>query len=63
MLSSPVSAKALSRGLLDVLIGAGLIAGLVMFCFQIVQPFRNLMLWQWGRNQPPGSRPGIQPQN
>jgi len=41
----PTSDKALSRGLLDVLIRAGLIAVLVMFCFQIFRPFLNLMLW------------------
>ncbi|HEY6611704.1 MAG TPA: AI-2E family transporter [Pseudomonas sp.] len=45
MLPTPVSDKALSRGLLDVLIRAGLIAVLVMFCFQIFHPFLNLMLW------------------
>ncbi len=45
MLPSFPSDKALSRGLLDVLIRAGLIAVLVMFCFQIFHPFLNLMLW------------------
>ncbi|SFP85258.1 Predicted PurR-regulated permease PerM [Geopseudomonas sagittaria] len=45
MLPAPASDKALSRGLLDVLIRAGLIAVLVMFCFQIFHPFLNLMLW------------------
>ena len=35
----------LSRGLLDVLIRAGLITVLVMFCFEIFHPFLNLMLW------------------
>lgn len=45
MLPSPTSDKALSRGLLDVLIRAGLIAVLAMFCFQIFHPFLNLMLW------------------
>lgn len=35
----------LSRGLLDVLIKAGLIAVLVMFSFQVFQPFLELMLW------------------
>lgn len=34
-----------SRALLDVLIRAGLIAALVMFCFEIFQPFLSLMLW------------------
>ncbi|UVJ41761.1 AI-2E family transporter [Pseudomonas sp. LS1212] len=37
--------KALTRGMLDVLIRAGLIAVLVIFCFQIFHPFLNLMLW------------------
>ena len=45
MLPISTSEKALSRGLLDVLIRAGLIVVLVMFCFQIFQPFLNLMLW------------------
>jgi len=42
---TPTTDKPLSRGLLDVLIRAGLIAVLVMFCFQIFHPFLNLMLW------------------
>ncbi len=37
--------SALSRGLLDVLIKAGLVAALVMFSFQVFQPFLELMLW------------------
>jgi predicted PurR-regulated permease PerM len=41
----PASEKAMSRGLLDVLIRAGLIAVLVIFCFRIFYPFLNLMLW------------------
>ena len=45
MLSTPTSEKALSRGLLDVLIRAGLIAILVIFCFRIFRPFLDLMLW------------------
>ena len=36
---------ALSRGLLDVLIRAGLIVALVMLCYRIFHPFLNLMLW------------------
>ena len=36
---------ALSRGLLDVLIRAGLVVGLVMLCYRIFSPFLNLMLW------------------
>jgi predicted PurR-regulated permease PerM len=35
----------LSRGLLDVLIKAGLVAALVVFSFQIFQPFLGLMMW------------------
>jgi len=36
---------ALSRGLLDVLIRAGLVVALVMLCYRIFSPFLNLMLW------------------
>ena len=42
---TPTSEKALSRGLLDVLIRAGLIAVLVIVCYQIFHPFLDLMLW------------------
>jgi predicted PurR-regulated permease PerM len=45
MLPTLTSEKALSRGLLDVLIRAGLIAVLVIFCFRIFYPFLNLMDW------------------
>jgi predicted PurR-regulated permease PerM len=45
MLPTPFPEKALSAGLLDVLIRAGLIAVLVLFCFRIFHPFLNLMLW------------------
>ncbi|MFJ4542070.1 AI-2E family transporter [Pseudomonas sp. NPDC088885] len=45
MLNTNISARALSGGLLDVLIRAGLITVLVLFCFQIFEPFLNLMLW------------------
>ncbi len=45
MLPTPTSEIVLSQGLLDVLIRAGLIAVLVIFCFQIFHPFLNLMLW------------------
>lgn len=45
MVPSSLSGKALSRGLLDVFIRAGLIAILVLFCFEIFRPFRDLMLW------------------
>ena len=36
---------AVSKGLLDVLIRAGLIAALVTLCYQIFHPFLNLLLW------------------
>lgn len=42
---TPLTERMLSRGLLDVLIRAGLIAVLVIFCFQIFNPFLDLMLW------------------
>ncbi|MFW0755505.1 AI-2E family transporter [Pseudomonas sp. H11T01] len=45
MVPTPTSEKALSYGLLDVLIRAGMIAVLVIFCFQIFYPFLDLMLW------------------
>ncbi len=45
MLPTPTSEKALSRGLLDVLIRAGLIAVLAIFCFQIFRPFLDLIVW------------------
>jgi predicted PurR-regulated permease PerM len=45
MVPTPTSEKALSYGLLDVLIRAGLIAVLVIFSFQIFRPFLDLMLW------------------
>ena len=41
----PPSSPQASRDLLDVLIRAGLITVLVLFCFQIFHPFLNLMLW------------------
>jgi predicted PurR-regulated permease PerM len=41
----PTSEKAFSHSLLEVLIRAGLIAVLVIFCFQIFHPFLDLMLW------------------
>lgn len=37
--------SALSQGLLDVLIKAGLVAALVIFSFEVFQPFMELMLW------------------
>jgi len=45
MPATPVPANVISRALLDVLIRAGLIVALVVFCFRIFQPFLNLMLW------------------
>lgn len=45
MVPMPLSEKVLSRGLLDTLIRAGLIVVLVLFCFEIFRPFRDLMLW------------------
>ena len=34
-----------SRELLDVLIRAGLMAALVLFCYRVFAPFLDLMLW------------------
>jgi predicted PurR-regulated permease PerM len=45
MQNTPLNEKVLSRGLLDVLIRAGLIAVLVISCFGIFRPFLDLMLW------------------
>ena len=45
MQPTPLPDKVLSRGLLDVLIRAGLIAILVISCYQIFRPFLDLMLW------------------
>ena len=45
MQPTPFNEKVLSRGLLDVLIRAGLIGVLVIFCFNIFRPFLDLMLW------------------
>ncbi len=45
MLQTSISERALSRGLLDVLIRAGLIATLVIFCFEIFHPFFDLVVW------------------
>lgn len=45
MLPASVSEKLLSRGLLDVLIRAGLIAVLAVFCFQVFRPFLDLIVW------------------
>jgi predicted PurR-regulated permease PerM len=45
MLTTPRTQQALSRQMLDVLIRAGLIAVLAIFCFRIFVPFLNLMAW------------------
>ncbi|MVV49890.1 AI-2E family transporter [Pseudomonas sp. PB120] len=45
MVPTTLTEKTLTRSLLDVLIRAGLIIVLVLFCFEIFQPFRDLMLW------------------
>jgi predicted PurR-regulated permease PerM len=45
MLLTPITQRALSRELLDVLIRAGLVAVLAIFCFRIFFPFLNLMVW------------------
>lgn len=45
MLTTQISERVLSRQLLDVLIRAGLIAVLAVFCFRIFAPFLNLMVW------------------
>ncbi|EJM21130.1 putative permease [Pseudomonas sp. GM21] len=44
-LPTPLTEKSLTRSMLDVLIRAGLIVVLVLFCFEIFRPFRDLMLW------------------
>lgn len=45
MLLTPTSLRVLSHGLIDVLIRAGLIAALVISCFEVFSPFLNLMTW------------------
>ncbi|CAB3709593.1 Putative transport protein YdiK [Paraburkholderia graminis C4D1M] len=45
MLLAPITQRVLSRELLDVLIRAGLVAVLAIFCFRIFFPFLNLMIW------------------
>jgi len=45
MQPTPTRDKDLARELLDVLIRAGLIFGLVIFCFEVFKPFLHLMLW------------------
>jgi predicted PurR-regulated permease PerM len=45
MILTPASQKALSQGLLDVLIRAGLIVALAVVCYRVFHPFLDLMLW------------------
>jgi len=45
MPATPAFDKSVSQGLLDVLIRGGLIAVLVIVCYQVFHPFMNLMLW------------------
>jgi len=45
MASTPASERSFSQGMLDVLIRAGLIAVLVIFCYRVFHPFLNLLLW------------------
>jgi predicted PurR-regulated permease PerM len=45
MLPMPTTRRVLSKELLDVLIRAGLIGVLAMFCYRIFVPFLNLMVW------------------
>ena len=45
MFLTPANEKALSHGLLDVLIRAGLIAVLVVASWQVFHPFLDLMIW------------------
>jgi len=43
--AASASERTLSRGLLDVLIRAGLVAVLVISCYEIFRPFLDLILW------------------
>ncbi|NML34658.1 AI-2E family transporter [Paraburkholderia antibiotica] len=45
MLPTHTARRGLSRELLDVLIRAGLVAVLAIFCFRVFVPFLNLMIW------------------
>ncbi|HZZ11489.1 MAG TPA: AI-2E family transporter [Paraburkholderia sp.] len=45
MLLTPITGRVWSKELLDVLIRAGLVAVLAMFCFRIFVPFLDLMIW------------------
>lgn len=44
-MSSTTAKELQSRGLLDVLMRAGLILVLVVACYRVIGPFRDLMLW------------------
>jgi predicted PurR-regulated permease PerM len=45
MVATAIPEKTLTHGLLDELIRAGLIAVLTIACYQVFQPFRDLLLW------------------
>ena len=45
MSSNSINETKLARGLLDVLIRAGLVAALVFYSYRVFQPFMGLMLW------------------
>ncbi|PRA45326.1 MULTISPECIES: AI-2E family transporter [Pseudomonas] len=45
MIPSTLLDRSFSREMLDVLIRAGILAVMVLFCFEIFRPFLNLMLW------------------
>ena len=45
MLHTPINQRILSRELLDVLIRAGLVAVLAVYCYRIFVPFLDLMVW------------------
>jgi predicted PurR-regulated permease PerM len=45
MTNTPSPEKLKQRLLLDVLINAGLLAGLVFLCFKILSPFLSMLLW------------------
>ena len=45
MVPTAISEQTSTHGLLDVLIRAGLIAVFAVACYQVFQPFRDLLLW------------------
>ena len=45
MPATPTFDRSVSQGLLDVLIRGGLVAVLVVACYQVFHPFLALMLW------------------